>query len=273
MISQSTRRSATIQLFFGLAAALAIAGCSGKLPLRYGETLCDSSHPCPDGFACADSLCVPSNAAGDTIVNPGDTVQGEWDQADNQPSDVDTSELCRSDEDCGNNELCREGVCILDPCAGIICPDPGNVCNAQCIPLSTACNGVHCVDNLEHCVDGQCVPGCCARSVQRPPTPQCDPVKDANCDPGTSKCVSGTTCFNNTCYDLHSDCGSGGDIFCGTGFFCQLGCAAPSPCAAINCAAGFSCQIDGSGTTDCFPNRVHWISFARQPNLHQRQLH
>ncbi|MEZ0313951.1 MAG: hypothetical protein ACAI38_19440 [Myxococcota bacterium] len=249
--SATTRRLATLQYATALVGLLTAAACSGNLPLRYGETLCDPQHPCPDGMMCADSICVPDTRSDNDIIAPTDEFQGEWDNPfPGDGNETIPNNFCRSDEQCSNGEACVDGVCRRTPCFGVTCPGVGDVCAFQCIPTSASCNDVDCIDNFEHCVNGDCVPSC---DIDPCEDPGCDPVGDPNCVAGD--CVNGTLCFGGFCREI-TPCGDDGDAFCGAGFICSLGCNTPSLCDSISCNAGWTCTIQTDGMGVQFPTCV-----------------
>ncbi len=245
----STRRLATLQYAATLVGLLTAAACSGNLPLRYGETLCDPTHPCPAGSMCADSICVPDTRPDLDNPTPTDGFDGDWDNpfpgGDNE---VVPENFCRADEQCGNGEACVDGRCRRTPCFGVTCPGVGDACAYQCIPTAAACNDVRCADNFEHCVNGDCVPSC-----------DIDPCVDPGCTGGPNcvagQCTNGTLCFGGTCREI-TPCGEDGDAFCGVGFLCSLGCNTPSLCDSITCNAGWTCTIQTDDMGIQFPTCI-----------------
>lgn len=239
----TTRRLATLQFASVLVGLLTAAACSGNLPLRYGETLCDPTHPCPAGSVCADSICVPDTRPDLDIVPTTDEFEGDWDNPfpeTDQDGSINPTTFCRSDEQCGSGEACRDNRCVRTPCFGVACGE-GDVCDYTCVPTSAACNGVRCVDNFERCLNGECVPSCEPDACD---DPGCNPITDPNCVAGN--CTNGTLCFNGVCREI-TPCGDDGDAFCGPGFLCSLGCSTPSLCDALGCNAGFTCVIETDG--------------------------
>lgn len=121
----------------------------------------------------------------------------------------------------GAGQICHNGVCQENPCAGRSCPD-GQYCytdgtTSECRPTCT-----------EVCMDGQrCVRG------------KCQP------DPCFGVCTSGSTC-NATAGQCMPDPACSG-VVCHSAQGCIGGRCVDDPCLFITCPAGLSC-VPNEGT-------------------------
>lgn len=219
--------------------ALTLAACHGNLPLRYGESLCDGQHACPEGKVCQDGLCVAGTDGGSTEEPMPDI--GAW-QNPTDPVDPAVTPFCRVDDQCATGELCVADQCLPDPCLGVDCPI-GRECRVQCRPTSQSCDDVTCTDNAEHCLGGQCAPLC-----------YLDPCEEGGCIAGTDNCTAGT-CVNDTLCLLGRcvptqifTCNA---RFCATGDQCFYSCVDESPCVPNPCGSGWVCRPTTGDDYDC----------------------
>ncbi len=238
---QATGRCGLLVAVSGLTAW----GCSARLELEYGQTLCDGQHPCAPGLVCVDSLCVPEAAQGDgAAAGDDDLLSGDWVGPPGDPAGWITGRFCRVDEQCEPGEACVDSQCIVAPCTGVTCPGT-DTCSYRCLPTSLACDGVACADNLEECVAGVCLPSCVATDPCV--DPGCDEGSDPNCVAGA--CINATLCSGGVCVSV-TPCD---DRFCPPGFVCSLSCAPIDPCSPSPCQAGWTCREE-LGEAVCIEN-------------------
>lgn len=193
--------------------------------------------PCPTGLRCVDDFCV---------ADPCFNVQCPPDGSGNAQTchegacvlactrvTCPTNLVCRDSDGacvpdrceylprCQADELCVNGACVVDRCAGVDCPDEQFCRDGQCI---ASCQGVNC-GPAQQCVDGQCAPTGCPvdcgdREVCNPTTGQCqdDPCQFVQCpptqacNPADGQCIpdpcQGVTCPGNQVCSL-GQCGVG----------------------------------------------------------------
>jgi hypothetical protein len=67
--------------------------------------------------------------------------------------DMTPPEQCNASKPCGAGDICQAGICVPDPCNGVLCPG-GQICQGgACVP--DPCNGVFCPTG-QMCVAGHC---------------------------------------------------------------------------------------------------------------------
>ena len=67
--------------------------------------------------------------------------------------DMTPPQMCSAAKPCGAGDVCQGGVCVPDPCSGVVCPG-GQICQGgACVP--DPCNGVFCPTG-QMCVAGHC---------------------------------------------------------------------------------------------------------------------
>jgi hypothetical protein len=186
---------------------------------------CNGKKTCCKGLFCVDGACgCPAGQviSGGKCINP-DPVE------------------CASNNDCGANEVCQDGVCVPEP--------PECVNNNDC-------------DSNEICQNGECVPE----------PPECNSNNDCRpneiCDDGACVCplleLGGECVFPcDTTSDCPGDCNSCLGTFPGTGqprVVCVdepfLLCDDAIACDQIDeCPSGFICAFADCGDGDgrCFP--------------------
>jgi MYXO-CTERM domain-containing protein len=119
-------------------------------------------------------------------------------------------------ERCDAGEFCVDGVCEVDPCATVECPDPETYClNGTCVD---SCGAVDCPPG-QTCRLGVCEDDPCA-GVDCPSFQVCDPA--------TGDCVQ-------------DDCIG---IVCPSGMICdpQTGDCARDPCLGVECPGNEVCR-------------------------------
>jgi hypothetical protein len=139
--------------------------------------------PCPDGGHCQDgTACVPGVVCADTGLA------------------------------CPGAQICQNGGCVADPCAGVVCPG-GTFCRGgDCVQ---SCAFVSCSGSQACSSDGFCAP---------------DPCAAKSCTP-TQLCVvtaGVAACQDNPCLG----------IACGQGQRCADGTCLDDPCSGITCPVG-----------------------------------
>jgi hypothetical protein len=251
------------------------AKCPGGFGCRDGSCnlLCRAGEfPCPPGYDCTDSYCVPNRCK--NVVCGAD-----------QRCDLDTGSCvdlcykvtCLADQtcvagkclDCSNStllacpqgQICADRQCITDTCAGVTCASTEYCSNGTC--LSLKCGG--CATN-EQCIAGQCKPfrcsdaSCTADKYCDYPSGACLPNMCAakscsSCADATGECMA-HPCANVRCPDCYScDLTPDGVAFCqakpncapvvsletdnaGGGCHCEMGAGRPTPDSFLWLGAG-----------------------------------
>lgn len=173
----------------------------------------------PDTSTNPDNNTTPDTGTPDAGTNPDSTTTPDTNTSEPGTPDAGGVDLGGPPEPncyvngCPPNEICQNGACIPDPCAGAQC-NANQICKGgACVDI---CGCKQCPNN-ETCVDGQCVPDSCA-------TAQC--ASDEVCDPDNGQCVK------NQCPTIR----------CEAGRVCSLNKCVDDPCANIKCPAGNKCQ-------------------------------
>ncbi len=203
-----------------------------------------SEFPCAFGFKCNNpahpdqGFCVVDPCAG---VNCPTLANGTAETCVNgkcvsvcSTITCTAPEVCRpSDGSCVQNnciglpdlcsaaQLCQNGVCVTDPCAGVTCPAAQFCRNGGCVD---SCANVTCAPKMS-CHDGACTGDLCGGV-------SC-PIQSV-CDSSTGKCTR-DNCFEKpacpigtACDPISGDCG-------------------PDPCLGVHCPGAQVCQKG-----DCF---------------------
>ena len=133
----------------------------------------------------------------------------------------------------GVNEECIDNVCVVpDPCEGVTCNTPEEMCDAgTCVPDPSydPCSTVTCNTPIEMCDAGTCVPD-----------PSYDPCSTVTCNTPIEMCDSGT-CVPDPSYD---PCDG---VTCNTPIeMCNAGSCVPDPsydpCDGVTCSGGQTCD-------------------------------
>jgi hypothetical protein len=113
---------------------------------------------------------------------------------------------------CGPGDVCKDHVCVGDPCAEMDCGEAQGCVDGACFPVCPRCR------DDEHCVEGTCV---------------LDPCAGASCVGANVICCAGD-CINDPC---------AASIDCGFGETCD-GCAGTcreDVCVRTHCPEGYDC--------------------------------
>jgi len=223
--------------------------CQCAFPCGSGEFPCPLGRYCQDGFClldpCYQVVCPPQNGekyeckdgdcvrSCDLVTCPSPTVC--------RPADGQcVFDDCRGFPDrCTSDQLCVNGTCVADPCAGVSCTGDGEYClGGECV---TSCGGVHCPSG-QRCVLGQCQPDPCGG-----PCGQFEV-----CDEGTGECV-------------HDPCLG---VQCPQGEACdpQTGECAQDPCLGVDCPGvneicrDGTCYDPGDFVPDAGPDDHEYVS-------------
>jgi hypothetical protein len=219
-----------------LAAALSVAGCSGKSggppdsgPLDSGF-VCDSGAQCPAGEICK----IPDGGTENACLNCGTNGDCEAQQLCSDAGlcafRAGWGDQCSLNAQCSAGQFCMQGLCVPanpnDLCQRGNCPQ-GEVCNVQ--------NQV-CEQSLGCTVNASCS----ATQICNPVTLDCE----TRCDPSNpgAVCNPGQECVQDRCVDCtqDSDCGD-------AGLTCNVTaglCTAPGLCYTdAVCPAGEVCNL------------------------------
>ena len=186
---------------------------------------------CPAGFYCADDRCV-SLCAG--VACP-----------DGQSCDKATG-LCEEvicGSGCGEDEVCHDGVCVVDSCHATGCPDGQRCVNDAC--GEDPCANIECGAD-RFCREGQCVFSCAELAC-----PLGEACIDGECLVnlcGGVLCAAAKVCAADQCVD--SKCS---DADCRVGQVCLDNACAESPCNGVVCPPNQVCSVV-AGTGQCLGN-------------------
>lgn len=135
-----------------------------------------------------------------TILGPG--IWPDWQR--------DPLSACSSDADCGDGELCDNGVCFVPECGAVGLPDCDdfNDCtvdtcnNYRCTFDPAAAAGLFC-DDGNFCTEGDdCDGSGVCEGALNPTIPGCEPVGGLPGDP----CTSGADCLSGLCHPKKKVC-------------------------------------------------------------------
>jgi MYXO-CTERM domain-containing protein len=239
------------------------SSCLGGDLCRCARPCQDGEFPCPAGYVCVTpgdppgSFCVPDACAGLTCEPTDDgalrtCVEGECVSLCDtitcpegrvcQP----TTGNCVADdctsfpERCGDSQICVDGECVDDPCAGVSCGADAFCRDGECVG---SCAGVECGPE-ERCTGGECVPDRCAGTA----------CGDGEvCDPASGECVV-DRCEAMSCPDGRvCDPARGGCV--------------PDPCLRVECPGEQVCRDGdcwspgaGGGVDAGLGNEGVWVS-------------
>ncbi len=198
-------------------------------------------------------------------------------------------EPCENDADCGEGEVCDEGLCVPAPeCVEDADCDPGEICvNEECVPDLECVEDLDC-DPGEICVDNECVPDVeCVEDLDCDPgeicvdnecVPDLECVEDADCDTGEicvdnecvpdlecvedADCDTGEICVDNECvpdFECMNDAECDDDDLCTEGVceagFCSyppVDCDDDNECTAESCDPATGCSYTNvADGTEC----------------------
>ncbi len=231
------------------------------VPCGDDEGLCEEgvlrcingSLECVGGFGGTTETCNGIDDDCDGEIDEGDLCDG------GVCENGECAAPCAGGEfDCPIGETCVDGICLDDPCFGIVCP-PGpegelEVCtDGVCGPV---CDTVECPDDLVcRDTDGLCVPNNCVFLDLCEEDELCideacvvDPCFDVDCPAADEFCRDGA-CV--------ASCGG---VTCPTGEVCHDGACQPTGCDE-DCPAG---QVCDSGAGACEPDPCVGVSCGAQ---------
>ncbi|MDY0000030.1 MAG: MopE-related protein [Polyangia bacterium] len=208
----------------------------GTCAFRVPPDGCGTEHFARDGL-CVENPCLGSHCPGGTICEPAtgscvdvcaaEDCAGVPDtRCDVTLATCDASGFCTASESacvtpdcyldpalCQPGEVCKDGLCVPDPCFGTDALDCGQMAcrDATCI---ATCVGVEC-DPGWACKDGLCAVVPC----------------------GTFSCPPGQVCVDGQC--AQDPCGG---VTCKPGQVCKDGVCVDDPCRLIVCPAGARCE-------------------------------
>jgi hypothetical protein len=244
--------------------------CQCALPCDQGEFPCPQGYLCttssdpPPGFCVIDECfgvtCAPTPQGEKTVCVDGACVPAC--QLANCPAPF----LCRpSDGSCVEDncngfpdrctaaELCVDGVCMANPCAGVSCPGAGEYCAAGACVRS--CAGLDCPTG-QSCKLGVCAADPCA-DVACPNFSVCNP-QNGQCQ--QSQCL-GKSCPNGKiCNPVNGTCEADAclGVQCPVGDVCQGGSCydpdqlqpptePPDDFVLATSGGGCACRVGGGG--------------------------
>jgi MYXO-CTERM domain-containing protein len=215
------------------------ATCPSKFACREGACtlVCQGGEfPCPSGYKCVATYCVPERCAGVTCT------QGQHcDEDTGLCVDLCAGVMCAAPAvcmqgrcldcetlGCDPGKLCYQGSCQADKCAGVKCGDGAYCSDGQCVGL---CPPNKCAAN-QTCMNGVCSTDKCSQVGCRP---------DQYCDPADGQCKG------DTCQGLQ----------CNAGERCvsTTGQCAPDPCILMQCPGDcYMCTTTSDGHGTCVAN-------------------
>jgi hypothetical protein len=223
-------------MFYALATALGLAGCSVLVPSEVPDFHCTAGGAlsCPSGLVCDATLLVcvaPSNAdAGDDVVSDEDASDASTDRDPTTgPSPLGGD--CVVDGDCETGLLCGTSTLLTTAIVPV---------NSQPICTKPCCSTTECAAGFV-CFSGATGGNYCVSAEKADRTPPTAGGKSAG-----QSCSVGTECRSGLCAgrcqnapgvacDKASDCQSGG---CSGTRRCVDTC-----CGANECASGSTCRI------------------------------
>jgi len=207
--------------------------CQCAFPCAGGEFPCPLGKKCENNFCVEDTCfgvdCPPVGGAEQTCVNGACVTSCSLVTCTGgtrcQPSTGEcVPDTCTAfPEKCAASENCIAGVCVANPCAGVMCPTDQYCVGGSCYD---SCAGVECADD-QRCVLGECTadpcggtcpsgqvcndatgvcqPNPCTGAPLCPVGQWCDPRDNGQCvdDPcvGTTCPGAGEVCIDGTCDD------------------------------------------------------------------------
>ena len=215
---------------------------------------------CNAGFHSCSGQCVSntSPATCGSLCTPCDQPVGSSATCTGSPPACGLNWDCPSGQHVCGNACVPQSVAQCGPsCA--LCPDPGDIPNAQAACSSGGDCSVVCQDQYHDCrADGATDPSCVSNSDPETCGSACSPcpIPVSN---GSATCAAGLC--GVTCDTGYQQCGTAGapdcTLTCGDG--CSNPCSADDPNATPTCngtVCGFTCNSDYHlcGTASCAPN-------------------
>jgi hypothetical protein len=271
------------------------AVCAGNTLLAYASGTCSNgacsyqavSTPCPNG--CAAGVCTGDACAGVVCDQPPAPLCVDGNTRRSFTSGGCSGGSCvytPTDTACS----CQDGVCVNDPCSGVLCLQPppavcassttlqtfssvgtcsGGTCSysssTTTCPTNGGCSGGACVCNFTPCGATCCTAGQVCSTTSKCCTPSCSGKACGAGDGCGGKCQTGTCanpqqmCQSGKCVCTPQCVGvaCGGDDGCGgvclgaCSGMCSPACAGNSGCAMSQCFA------DAAYLSDCVSTGCH----------------
>jgi MYXO-CTERM domain-containing protein len=215
------------------------ATCPSKFACREGACtlVCQGGEfPCPSGYKCVSTFCVPERCAQVTCVQGQHCDENTGACVDLCAGVVCTAPaVCMQGQcldcqtlGCDPGQVCYKGSCQADKCAGVKCGDGTYCSDGKCQSL---CPPGKCPAG-QSCTNGQCNDDKCATVACR---------QDQFCDPASGQCKL------DTCQAFQ----------CAAGQRCvsTTGQCAPDPCILMQCPGDcYVCTTTADGVGTCVSN-------------------
>ena len=214
-----------------------------------GET--DEQAECPGGSQCIEGQCSKPCATGEFVCPKGQLCKNGWCIRDTcDPVEcAQQNGICKAGEcidvckgvDCGKFGKCVLGQCEDDSCYQAHPCAAGQIC-VQGVCQADACAGQSCGAD-QFCVDGQCTTLC--DRLGCPEGQSCQLVEESGVV--NTACVddpcSGKVCGpNEACIDGECVVNPCVGKICGTGSVCVAGECVADPCEVVTCPSLYRCQ-------------------------------
>ncbi|KAL4424201.1 hypothetical protein ABPG75_001502 [Micractinium tetrahymenae] len=176
--------------------------------------------PCAAGQVCIDGFCQTDPCTGDPCAATPSTPVCQI--SANFTAECIAGPECSDAKPCPAGEVCVEGACKADPCAGYECPSrnkpkciPGDAPACQPTCVAECSDAVACPQG-KVCADGGCL---------------ADPCSPNRCPSEAPDCVLGPSPdFEATCVNRCSEADP-----CPMGQFCANGTCRANPCLGFDC--------------------------------------
>ncbi len=194
---------------------------------------------CPQGFFCQDGFCRKDPCDSITCAAGKKCFNGDC-----------YPDLCSKKNPCKHGRICNPNLnlCQTDPCQGVQCPDPKQICKFGQCSLPDACTIDADCPNDTICSNGKCQKTLCSKNKDCTMGKLCidGQCKDDPC--------SGIQCSQNTFCKLGKCVASCASVVCQKDEICIEGQCKKDPCHGVQCQQDETCSNGKCVPNQCTPN-------------------